>query len=477
MTYAPIPFVNVQESGSDELGGALQLALNVVQDQKGTIRRRPGIQTSLLAPAAAIAGSAIVGLWVTTDGQLFAVDDAARRIWRVLSAGATAIPSTTGEPSVLGTQRPTFAETEAMLGIAGGGFPSKLVFADMHISLIGGSPPLASHVVANSARLLLNDLGDYTGLVHYSDLATGSSYAGHEVWTSGIGTAGYFLTESRPDPVVALLESSNEIIALGTTTMQAFAADAQTVYAPVTAREFGCGAPYSVIRDDNSIAWLDNARRFVISDTRDVQSIAAPIKGTLETVASPADCFGFRALLNSLDAYVWSFGVDGRTFVFQKAIGWAQWSCGTADVPLPFMATSHCLSPVDGRNLIGTNDGRIAELSMDAADDLGLPFTAVVRTGYINHDTDNRKWCKSVKFTLRRGEPGAGAATAMFGFRDRPGDWTRIAIDIGSAGDVDATVIFRSLGVYRQREWMFEFTGTRQLILAGATEEYEVLEA
>jgi hypothetical protein len=477
MTSAPIPFVNTQESGSDELGGATQLALNVVVDKKGTVRRRPGIRAASGVPTFVTNNSPVIGVYVSQDGRVFAVDQNDRKIWSMNALSSFALTSITGEDWLRGAVRPIFAETEALIVIAGGAEPQKIVFETLDTSILAGSPPNASHVIANGARLLLNNLSDYTGLVHFSDLASGSSYAGHEVWTAGLGTAGYFSTESRPDPVGALMESRNEVIAVGTTTLQAFAPDAQSTYAPASAVEYGTNAPYSVIRDDNSLAFFDNLRRFVVSDTRDVESLSDAIRGTLESIASPTDCFGFRVLSNSLDAYAWVFPTDGRSFVYQKGSGWGEWNSGTLDDPHPLAISSACISQVDGRNLVGTPDGRIAELSMDAADDLGAPFSAVVRTGFLAHDTDNRKWCKSVKLALRRGEYGTGAATAMLGFRDRNGPWQWIRVDIGADGDTEATVIFRSLGIYRRRQWAFEFTGARQMILAGATEEFEVLEA
>lgn len=477
MTSAPIPFTNQQESGSDELGGASSLAMNVILDQKGTVRRRPGLATSSLAPAAAISSYAIIGVWVTQDGKLFAVD-AARNIYRVTPNAAAILSAQRGSSARLnGDRRPVFAETEALIAISGGQEIQKIVLATNDTTHLGGNPPMASHVIANSARLLANDINDYTGLVRFSDFAAGGAYAGHEVWNVGIGNAGYFSTESRPDPVVALVESSNEIVVFGTSTMQAFAPDAQSGYAPVSSREFGCSAPYSVIRDDNNLAFFDNARRMVVTDTRDMSPISGAIKGTLDAMRRTDDAFGYRALVGSLDSYAWTFPTDGRTFNYQKGGGWSQWSGGETNARRPFPVSAHCISPLDGRNVVGTLDGRIAELSGSATTDLGVTFSSRVVTGFLNHDTDNRKHCACVRFALRRGE-GTGPAFAKFGYRDAPGDWlAEILIPLGSYGETDITIPFRSLGTYRRRQWFFEFGGSRQLVLAGATEEYEVLDS
>jgi hypothetical protein len=43
MPQAPISFANQQATGQEPLGGAPGVAVNVVVDQTGAVRRRPGI--------------------------------------------------------------------------------------------------------------------------------------------------------------------------------------------------------------------------------------------------------------------------------------------------------------------------------------------------------------------------------------------------------------------------------------------------
>jgi hypothetical protein len=475
MSTDPIPFINKQESGSDELSGAQPLAMNVVVDQSQAVRRRPGIRPSQYVDPRPTIGSEIIGLWAALDGAIYAVDKTTRSLWRVLPNRIDLVVATADIATLDGTGNPVFAETESLLVYSGGGAPQKYRFATGECSRLGGTPPSGTHVVANSSRLLLNRSYDYLGMVQFSGLASGGSFAGFEQWGTGVGTAGYFNTEAKPDPCVALAVLSNEIICLGSTTIQSFSPDASAGYVPVASRENGCGARYSVIKDDSNVAFLDNLRRFVVSDTRTSTPISVGIKGDMDQMATVEDCWGFRCVTNSLDGYVWKFPSDGRTFAYQKEVGWGQWSSGATEHWRPLDISAHCIHPTSGANIVGTVDGYIGQLDLDCSTDFGAPFSAYVVTGYQNRKTEKRKLCNGVTLYLRRGT--GTSQTGTLRWRDKPGPWTgSIPFDLAGSTDTEPHIRFRALGTYRTRQWGFEFSGSSQLILVGATEDYTVLE-
>ncbi len=141
MPTEPIPFANLQESGHEELAGASPAAMNVVVDGKGSVLRRPGIQAYSGAPSGVIDANGIVGLHVTVGGTLFAVGGvvAERPIYRVTAGAATAIGAGLPPSGLRGTSRPTFAETELLLAIAGGDALQKVVLNPISSSRMGGS--------------------------------------------------------------------------------------------------------------------------------------------------------------------------------------------------------------------------------------------------------------------------------------------------------------------------------------------------
>jgi hypothetical protein len=485
MPEAPIPFTNKQASGQEPLAGATVVAMNVVTDELGAVYRRPGILASPLATSAVIDANGISGLYKTLDGKIWAVGASGppeRPIYQVGPGGSVKLGGGAAGLGLRGAGRPTFAETEMLLVLAGGAEPEKVILATGNSARLGGAPPFSTHVLGNASRLLLNDNALDKTKVRFSDLALGTtSYAGHEVWSlGGVGTSGYFTAEGRPDPVVALAEDTNEVLVFGSATLQSFQPDPTVTYSPLATREVGCSAPYSVVKIDQDFFWLDHLRRFIGGGSRSYQPISDPIQRTLDAMVTASDCWGAYVAMDFLDVILWTFPTDGRVFVFQKGQGWGQWA-GQANGNWAPLGITAVHMPADGTDvLVGTSAGKIGTLSLDASTDFGEPIRASVTTGYLDHGTSSLKHCASVKFALKRGTTSSSTGPqAFFRFKDRFEDpWSdSIPIDLGASGDRDIVVIFRSLGTYRSRQWQFEYVGAESLSLVSATEEFTVLAA
>ncbi len=471
----PIPFTNAQASGIEPLAGAGVVSMNVVSDKSGAVFRRPGIRAYSEAPETSIGGG-VEGLFATDDGKLLAVTTSPGRALYQVGGGAAVFVA--NMPT--GDKRPVFAQTEMLVAIAGGWDILKYERATGVASPLGGNPPKASHVIAHASRLLANDLDINRTAVRYSSTFIGNTdYSGAEDW-SFAPPAGYITAEARPDNVLAVHENTNSVFVFGQGTTQVYGPDASAVYLPEATREYGCGAPYSVIKQDQAFAWLDQYQRFIVSDGRSYKVISAPIEKDLETITTYSDCFGYRVLTGNIDCLVWTFPTDKRTFVFQAGFGWGQWGSwnpGTTGYGvLPIL--SHHLRQDTNVNVVGTTDGYIGELTQDALTDLGDPIKAHIETGYVSRGTDQRKHCKAVRLVFRRGTvTGATGPQAYLSYRDQPGPWEpSIPIDLGGSGDTHPVLEFRSLGTYRRRQWRFEFEGTEELVLVSATEDFQVLE-
>lgn len=477
MPEQPIPFGNKEGSGLSELGGASPLSFNVVTDGVGAVRRRPGLRARDGVASTAIASTAITGVWVAQDGTIYAVDDGAvRHIYKVAGAATNL---TTDDPFLLGDRRPQFAETEALLVVAGGKQALKVELGSGKVSLLADTatpsdPPHPTHIVANQSRLVANDLNHVTFL-RFSDQAAGSSFAGHEYWLlAGIGTSGFVSADARADPIVAVHDNTNEIFVFGSQTLQVFAPDGLSVYAPSATRQVGCIAPNSVVQNDQSFMWLNEFRHFVRSDGRSFEVLSDPIAQTLKDLTRVDDCFGYRFNEGWADVMVWTFPTDGLTFAYQESVGWSRWAGWNGNWTAFPVASKQ---PSMKSSIVGLNDGRIGELANRCLTDYGSAIRAYSETGYLNRGTDARKQCESVRLGLRRGKTDASTEPqANLYYSDRPGHRSDpIPIRLGLGGDTDIVVTLRSLGVYRRRKWIFEFTGTDELVLASATESFNVL--
>jgi len=364
--------------------------------------------------------------------------------------------------------------------VAGGSDMVKYIRASRAADLLGGTPPQSSHVIAHASRLLANDVTVNKTAVRYSATFIGDTdYSGAENWSLA-PPAGFITAEARPDNVVAVHENTNNVFVFGTGTLQVYGTDASAVYLPESTREYGCGAPYSIIKQDQNFAWLDQYERFVISDGRSIKVISDPISKTLDEVQNHQDCYGFRFYQGNYDCLVWCFPTDERTFVYQVGSGWGQWSgwdASTSGFTRLNVLSQHIRQDTSD-NVVGTLDGHVGVMHTDALTDLGTPIKAYIETGYVSRGTDQKKHCQCVRFAFRRGTvTGAAGPQAFFSYRDQPGPWEpSIPIDLGGSGDTHPVLEFRSLGTYRRRQWRFEFTGTEELVLVSASEDFQVLE-
>lgn len=481
MPQEPISFGPFLESSYDELGGASPSAINVVIDEKGTVYKRPGISTYAVAPSSVVDSNGIIGLYSTNDSQLFAIggNPLSRPIYK-LSGGSSSNLSSLPASTLTGSSRPTFTETEVFLVIAGGNDIQKVRLDTNASSRLGGSPPFSSHVAANTSRLMANDVTVDRTKVRFSGISQGTvDTSGHEMWdnTGVLDDGGFFTAEARPDNVVAVHEATNEIFVWGTDNVQIFGPGATFPFEPAATREFGCIAPYSIIKKDQEFMWLDQHRRFIYSDGRTFQQIEKPIKRQLDALSTVSDCFGYRVLLGHIDCFVWTFPTAGTTFAYQVGGGWSTWN-GWDSSQSNFkvlQVLSHHLRRDGGINVVGTISGKIGKFSQTAYDDLGDLIVSRVDSGFLDRGTDNRKQCKAVKIAIRRGQ-NSTESLGRLEYRDNTGPWNGpIYIDTGSTGDDYIVKKIHSLGAYRRRQWRWTFSDSVNLALVKVSEDFEIL--
>lgn len=480
MPQEPINFGPFQDSSSEELGGASPYAINVIIDENGVVSKRPGISTYSVAPSSVVDADGILGLYATNGSQLFAVGgtDNARVIYRI-SGGSSSSISPIPDAKLNGTSRPVFTETELYMLCAGGSNIQKIHLDSYDSSHLAGDPPTSSHICANSSRLLANDISLDKTKVRFSGVFQGTvDTSGMETW--GLGNdddGGFFTAEARPDDVVAIHENTNEVFVWGKDNVQIFSPDTTFIFAPSATREFGCIAPYSIIKKDQQFFWLDQHLRFIYSDGREFNNIEKPIKKQLDALTDPTDCFGFRFLQGDKECFVWTFLTDQVSFCYQVGGGWGTWSGwdSSAGNFKKLNILSHHLRRDGGVNVVGTHDGKIGKLDLDTADDLGELIVSQTATGFIDHGTDNRKLCKSIKISARRGSTSS-ESLGRLEWRDDTGGWNGpLYMDFGSTGDYHVVKEFRSLGIYNRRQWRFTFSDSAKLSLVRVMEDFEIL--
>jgi hypothetical protein len=350
------------------------------------------------------------------------------------------------------------------------------------MSFLGGCPPFASHVLTNSSRILANDTQLDQTKVRYSDISQGIvDFSGHESWDPSPGAAGFFTAEARSDYIVAVVENTNDIFCLGTTSLQLFSPDGSTTFAPSITRESGCLAPYGVTKVDDKYLSLDHRTRVVSSDGRQWEDIGGAVQKTLDALTTPEDAYAYRFEDSFADCIVFRFEADSETLVAQQGIGWGRWAVYSAatDAFTMFPVLCHHLRSDGGLNVVGLEDGTIRTLSLDNETDLGEPIVAHVSTGFLDRTSDNRKQSIAVHLTFKRTSALSDGVSCYLEYRDDlSSEWTVIEIDLGvEDGDLNPVVTLRSLGIYRRRQWRFRFADTAGLFLVKATETFELLDS
>jgi hypothetical protein len=464
MSERQIEFAPKLESGNASVAGAQQEAWNVLVDGRGAIRRRPAIVAFSEAPGSSLDGSAVTGLFAH-DSTLYATTES-QNIFAVAGGSSLNLSTSGGATQLAGTSRPTFALwREPWIIIASGQEVQKVIPATNLSARLGGSPPIASQVVSMSQRLIVNEgtSAQTAGAFRYSD-------AGYpEVWDA-LRRAD---TESDPDSIVAMRSNMNELFAFCKRSVQVFLPDPNTIWSPSRARRLGCLASSSVVEYDEQFVWLDNLRRFVLSDGRAFQDISGGISGTLDSIATVSDAFGYRVSEGQFDCVAQTFPSDGRTFVWQPNSGWSQWSKWIDGVGHSrFQVNAHCLWDERNANVVGLVDGRVCKLESGTNTDIdGTKIKAEVVTGHDNRGTAATKTCRRVTLELVRGEATSGVV--RLSWRDGSGAWSG-PIERSLGGDYYNYVHFDSLGTYRQRQWKLEMTDAADFTLARATEDFTV---
>lgn len=471
----PLPFNSGQSSGLDELAGAPPLVVNQLVDTTGTLKPRPGLSAWDSFPGVVPVASPVIGMLPWGDVLVYVTAD--RRLWAVYPGGfVQPLSDSTAASMLAGSQRAVGLTTRSRAVLTGGGEPQKWdaggVLSARLLGIDGWFPPAATHIASVGPRLVVNT-ADQSGRIQWSGLGENP---GHQTWDA----LDYAEAEAKSDPLVAVADNANEAFAFGTRSLQVFTPDPYVGLAAGRAVNVGLLAPYSLVTFDDSFAFLDRERRFVMTDGRgfsDENVLSKPIESQLRPLAG-ADCWGFRMSVDRYDAGVWFFPDSGLGFIWNRRNN--QWSEWRAWGPTGYVApniTSAVQWPERNIILVGLDTGQIVKLDVSARTDMGQLIKLHNRTGFVSHGTAARKVSKAVRFVFKRGTAAFGAEASLvhISWRDDLGPFRDPVVrDLGLAGEYNPVIELRSTGVYRQRQWEVTFTSDADYTLVAAEEDFDV---
>lgn len=455
----------------DELAGGTPAQVNTLVDAAGALRMRPGIATWTGFPATVPNASPVTSIGLWNGNLVYTTDD--RKIWNVAAGAGYALSDTTAATKLDGGLRPVIVSTRTRAIISGGGKPQKWEGGALSARL-GGSPPAFSHVTTIAQRVVGNDSG-VSGIIYWSDVGD----TGAETWVTGLN---FREAETKQDPVTGLYENSNELVAIGTETIQMLSPDPSETFTNARTIEVGSLSPYSYTAFDEQFRLIDHRRRYIVSNGRAFTVESTPQVGhELENMAAVSDAWGFRYKFGNYDLGITTFPTDGRTMVYDTTgKNWSEWRAydTATGVLSELTVTSAYYLASENVTLVGLSNGQIAKLDPDATDDLGAPIVCQVTSSFITRGTSRAKKCAAVRLTFKRGQLAVGATGyLLLSYRDDLGAFCEpFRVDLGDPNDVQPTVTLRSLGTYRTRQWKL-VVDSNAFRFAGMEEDYTILDS
>lgn len=450
----------------------MQVVRNWQPDVTGTNHVRPGI---VAYASTGLGSSPFVGLYrwktwivgVTADRKMWALPDAFPTAW-------TAISDATAATKVDGTSLPVFAESISSLYVAGGGQIQKWTGVGLSARL--GAGPACTHICNVSQRLIANDLIN-SDRIEYSDIGAGSDTS----W----GALSFESAEARPDALFAVYEATAEMLLFGGSSTEVFgiSVDPLIPFQRVTVLDIGISAPYSPIRIDGAYAWLDDRRRFVLSqDRRGYEVISDAIEKQLRGLTTIADCFGYREETDEYSLLVWIFPTAGVAFAYDyTAKKWSERNTYNAATQLqgPWAVSAYAYWPPQNKHLVGTTTAGLYSLDTATRTDLGGTILCERVTGWQDFGTTGRKRSAGVRVTIHRGVTPLAAVEGQLevavdndgaGF----GDFRTIAL--GLPGDTRSWYDLTFGGVFTRRRYWIRYSGTDDMSLVSIADNVAQLE-
>ncbi len=493
MNTARLPFDVGQSSAVEELGGGAPEVINLLVDASGANFRRPGRKPFLDVNAPGSGG--VIGMTVFQDQLIYVTAD--RKLWRV-HPGAPGTPVAISSADVLtqldGGKRPTFIDDDVRLMIAGGGsiqqwrpedLLSKRLSVDSPTSDPALSdPPLAEFLTSIDQVVVSNDTR-FPNQFHWSGIGPNSpdvTHPGHAMWPP----LNFNTADASPDAVNAVRANSRELFVFGPRTTQAYGigGDPLLPFVSSATSEIGCIAPYSVTAAEQVFHWLDDRKRFIVSDARSNEVLSDAIASTLRELGLVSDAWGARIDIGSFSLMIWFLPTAKRCFYFdrgRKQWGeWRGWSTTDGDWTGVDIG-AYVYWPAIDKHIVGLASGPgLYEMSMDSTTDFdGGPIVAERTTTFVNHGGDGQKGCLRERYILRRGNVAFGDSDVFeVTRRDGLGSWEPWArLSLGDVTDKNPMVEDYPGGVYRERQHRVRYSGPTPFVLVRVEESFETLEA
>ena len=468
--WLPIPLPRLIHRSADEselpqdIGARM---INVHLSELGTIRSRP--KTFLFSDLGTNAD--VDGLYWSKN-RLYVIAVSAGNSYKLdINGNVTNITGNT-----LRKNKPvSFATDGTLIAMANGGKIVTQADGGTTTYLADVNAPTAVDHLAFIDTYLLANIKNTTG---WKSSAVGDITD----FTNGVS----YNAEYDPDELIALFVANREIYLFGPDTTERWYNDGVSPFSPIGTGLIDEGAIKNTIQEfSGSFIFMNAERRVIILTGNAAQNISTSFDDVFRDLIDVSDARSMMMHIGNRAFYVITFEIAGRTFVYDLSTkGWAEWGIydvGTGSYGM-FNARSHCYCETWNFHLIGgNNDGKIYKLGYDYTDDAGAMVREVIRTGQIDHGTENEKRCNGILIRMKRGLGGGlGSDTKdpmiHIRWRDDGGPWgNEVPMSLGKIGDNEYYARLNKLGRYRTRQWEIISTFDVNIAISRVSEFFKVL--
>jgi hypothetical protein len=479
-----------QKNTVDDWDGLSSSVINWMTDNAGSIRPRPGIVTDSRLRTGDTSGVGVIGAYVWTsivDSQPYLVYVLSDRTIRArsLSTGVDYSLSTASATTKLdgAAGNVSFSEDSQRLVMAGGGqiqmwkgnngTPTSRIAA----FVIGTNQPprKATHIVNVASYLVSHDIAtpDTANHIIWSNLGDGN----HETWDP----ANFNTADADPDSTIAVGSILRDVFAIGTKSVQVFGftADPNLPFASTASLRIGCISPYSLVSLDNALTWLDDQRRFIISDGRSYEWISQDIYRSIQDMETVTDCFGFRLRIGYWDLVNWVFPTEKKAFVYNASRkDWREWrGWNGVDDYDGIRISSYASYPEGNLHVVGDpKNTNLWALSTSATSDSapGLPIVCEKITSPVDHGSAGQKRSNRIRFFCKRGQSPITLSENAFLDVAISNDGKAFSspsrVDLGFAGDYTNHRDYFPGGIFRRKQLRIRYSADVDVSVTGAME-------
>jgi hypothetical protein len=292
--------------------------------------------------------------------------------------------------------------------------------------------------------------------------------------------------ESNAESIIAHIVSHSELIVFKETVTEVWSDSGNTDF-PLArntnaAIKQGCAAPYSVVEMDNTIFWLGNAREgggivWRLNGYTPTRVSTSSIETAIAGYGDISDAVAYSYQQEGHTFYVLSFPAAGATWVYDAATRlWHERAYLDPATGTLGRHRSNCHVNINGTHVVGDwENGKLYALDLDYYSDDGDPLPAIRAAAHIADSDYKRIRHDRLHVDI---EPGIGLQTgqgsnplAVLQISNNGGKtWgNAITASLGLVGQYQALLIWRRLGIARDRVYRLTITDPVKRVVLGAT--------